>query len=621
MPFASVSVPSIQLGLLKPIACSHGFPVETFHLNLDFARQVGCLLYERLAEDFPLAVGDWLFSLAAFRKSAPDAADRFVERFAERLRSVLSVAGVPLEHLLELRHETVPRYLDQMLESVPWDRFRVVGFTSTFQQTAASVALARAIKDRYPDVITLFGGANFEDEMGLELIRSIEGIDYVISGEADLAFPELLVALSEEDDVAAVPSVLCRHSKTMVRRSAFAQLDELPVPDYEEFFTRAESLGLLPPTAHRLVPIPFESARGCWWGAKRHCVFCGLNGTTMAFRAKSPARVEAELAELARRCRSFHFIAVDNILERSYIDSLFPRLVASGATYRIRYEVKADLTRSQLKVLREAGVWMIQPGIESLSSRVLRLMRKGTRAWQNVNLLRWSAFYGIHVIWNLIWGFPGETEEDYRQQAGLMRAVVHLEPPNGHGRIRMDRFSPIFSDREAFPASGVRPAASYGYVYPATVDLRRAAYYFDCELEATLPDAAFDETLKLVDEWRRRRADQPQPSLKVWTAPGFIQIDDHRDPDHPGTYTFSDPLASLYLACSERAVTAKVAGEGLGLHEPPEAIEAVLDEFTARGLMMRDGNLFLALAIPAAGGRPEEESPGIPYASRPSVKL
>jgi radical SAM superfamily enzyme YgiQ (UPF0313 family) len=79
---------------------------------------------------------------------------------------------------------------------------------------------------------------------------------------------------------------------------------------------------VLPRGARHQVWIPFESARGCWWGAKHHCTFCGLNGSAMRFRAKSPQRVLSELADLARRHHSFRFEAVDNILEPRYLKDL-----------------------------------------------------------------------------------------------------------------------------------------------------------------------------------------------------------------------------------------------------------------------------------------------------------
>src|SRR5207248_1132921 len=128
--------------------------------------------------------------------------------------------------------------------------------------------------------------------------------------------------------------------------------------------------------------------------------------------SKSPERVAEELAELSRRYESFDFFAVDNILDPAYLDGLFAGLAKEGAGYRFFYELKANLTREQLRTLRDGGVREIQPGIESLSTPVLKHMRKGITAIQNVNTLRWARYYGIQVNWAILWGFPGETEED-----------------------------------------------------------------------------------------------------------------------------------------------------------------------------------------------------------------
>src|SRR5438093_1261600 len=122
----------------------------------------------------------------------------------------------------------------------------------------------------------------------------------------------------------------------------------------------------------------------------------------MAFRVNSPGRVLEELAELSQRYRTFRFEAVDNILSMSYLQQFLPRLMALGINYVLFYETKANLRRDQIELLSKAGVQSIQPGIESLNSHVLGLMRKGVTAVQNVNLLRWAAYYKIRLIWNLI---------------------------------------------------------------------------------------------------------------------------------------------------------------------------------------------------------------------------
>jgi hypothetical protein len=99
---------------------------------------------------------------------------------------------------------------------------------------------------------------------------------------------------------------------------------------------------------------------------------------------------------------------------------------------------------------------------------------------------------------------------------------------------------------------------------------------------------------------RSSEGDAP-PELLLRQSPGFIQIDDTRDPRSPGSYVFRGALAALYLACFDRPRKAIDAGALAGVPHPPDAVEAALDEFVARGLMVRDGNLFLALALPAAG--------------------
>jgi hypothetical protein len=202
MPFVSSWRPSIQLGLLKALASAHGFPATTFHLNLDFAKQIGTECYDALCEHRGPLLGEWLFARAAFGDEA-DPKDHFLDTFAAGIAPILAEAKMTSEQLRRLRCAEVPRYLDGLLDAIPWDRFRVVAFTSTFQQNAPAFALAAAIKERFPMVQTLFGGANFEGEMGLELVRTVPCIDYAVIGEGDQSFPELLIALARGCDPAA----------------------------------------------------------------------------------------------------------------------------------------------------------------------------------------------------------------------------------------------------------------------------------------------------------------------------------------------------------------------------------------------------------------------------------
>jgi ribosomal peptide maturation radical SAM protein 1 len=365
MPFQDPFRPSIQLGLLKPIAESHGFPTDTFHLNLDLAAAVGESLYDVLfagGSEQARGLGDWLFSVAAFGEEAPDRDGRFLRDCGERMGLSEQQAAA----LAAFRREGVGTYLDQMLNVVDWGSYRVVGFTTTFAQTVPSLALTRRLKERFPELIVVFGGSNLDGPMGVELVRSMEWIDYGITGEGDVAFTGLLVALSEGRDPSGLPGVLCRRGGAVAEPppgAPFDRLDELPVPDYREYFDRASRLGIVGRHGRHQVWLPIEGSRGCWWGAKAHCTFCGLNGLTMTHRSKSPERVRSELAELASQTGSLRFCFVDNIVDTAYFDLLFPVLDENCVDYQLFYAVKANMTREQLRKLRDGGVRRIQPGV------------------------------------------------------------------------------------------------------------------------------------------------------------------------------------------------------------------------------------------------------------------
>ncbi|AVT33661.1 RiPP maturation radical SAM protein 1 [Plantactinospora sp. BC1] len=605
MPFMAADRPSIQIGLLAAILREHGFPATTRHAALDFAARLGPARYDALAQHRERLIGEWLFSVEAFGAAAPDPQGRFLDDFSEDLAH-LGAGGETREWLLRTRDRDVPAVLDALADEEAWAAARVVGFSSTFQQNAASIALARRLKARHPGLIIVFGGANLDAEMGAALMRTADVIDFGVAGEADTALPRLLDALRSGQDGADIPGVIRRTGGQVVAAPSAAQLEHLdasPPPDYDEYFARARQLRLLPGGGHWNVWLPFESARGCWWGAKHHCTFCGLNATSMRFRTKSVPRLLAELTGQARRYGSLRFEAVDNILGTTHLTHLMPRLQETRADYEIFYEVRAHLTRAQLRLLAGAGVRHLQPGIESLSSAVLRLMDKGTTAAQNVNLLRWARYYGLTVSWNILWGFPGETARQYADQARLIPHLTHLTPPAGASRIWMERFSPLFSQPERFPTVWRAPERSYAYVYPPGTDLDELAYFFEYELADTLPDEAYQPLREAVADWSAAWQRPEPPALTYWSSPGYLRIYDARHPRREGTYEFRGLLAEIYLGCAERPTSAAALRSRLSTPVPVPTVEEAIGEFCARGLMFRDGSLALSLALPAVGGR------------------
>jgi hypothetical protein len=160
----------------------------------------------------------------------------------------------------------------------------------------------------------------------------------------------------------------------------------------------------------------------------------------------------------------------------------------------------------------------IQPGIEGLASELLRLIDKGVLARQNLALLRYARAVGVHVFWNLLWGFPGDEVRSYEQTLELLPLLHHLQPPMGNYRLRIDRFSPYHARPVAYGVTNMRPAPAYALVFPRHADLAKLAYHFVADYES-----AADRRLDLIEgisagitTWQRRWQQSEQaPMLHV----------------------------------------------------------------------------------------------------------
>jgi ribosomal peptide maturation radical SAM protein 1 len=597
MPFATTRYPSIQLGLLQALAARCGIPATTYYLNLHFAQRIGWEFYEFLSYGHSYHVGEWIFAETAFEDCAPSA-EPGLRAFLHELGWSESMASF----LLRLRQRDASLFIDWCLQ-MPWDDYDVIGFSSIFAQNCAALALARVVKRRYPRLRIVFGGANFEDEMGLEYLRRLPWIDYVVVGEGDESFPALLDSLASGEELPNIPGVARRENGVVSlcgRAAPVRDLDSLPEPDYSDFFATAAELNLPETVLGYEIKLPFESARGCWWGAKYHCTFCGLNGLGMAYRSKSPARVLAEIDELARRHRRYNFEAMDNIMDQRYVREVFAPLAEQGKGYQFFYEVKANLTQEQLRTMSRGGVRALSPGIESVNSHLLKLMRKGTTGIQNVRLLKWAHHYGMKLGWNLLFGFPGERAEDYENQLATLKLIPHLPPPTAGGRIWLERFSPYFLDAQAWGLHNVRPDPAYASIYPSDLDHNRIAYVFQYDASDTLPPEMYEPTRKYAAWWQDIWRSQQRPQLRYFRGEG-LTILDARQPDAPRDYVFDELAALTFEFCGPTHHTAAQILNHLreiGGTVDLGALQWQLETFRNLGLMLEEEGSYLSLALP-----------------------
>jgi len=618
VPFQDITRPAIGVSLLQAQAVQEGFSSRILYLNIDLAEQIGSAAYTRIAEGHPASlVGEWFFADTAFGDTIPpeqEYVSTLLPEFAEDEEFIPQLLDAR-----KIRYEFVEACARKITELRP----RVVGFTTTFHQTCACLALARRLKESANPPTIIFGGANCEGEMGLQLLRSFRWIDYVCTGQGDAVFADFLHSLLKEGRQPDIPGILRQGTGAVLSvPAAIGDMDDLPYPDYSDYFERLDRFsarhdqngqGL---RQHIDPTVPVETSRGCWWGAKHHCTFCGLNGGTMAFRSKSPQRAFDEMEFLSRTYGVKRLDCVDNILDMKYVQTLFPKLIAAGLELELFYEVKANLRYDQLVTMRAAGVRAIQPGIESFSNEILRLMRKGCTGLQNIQILRWCEELDIKPAWNILGGFPSEAPSEYDRLAEMVPLLVHLTPPLCYTPVRLDRFSPFFTGPEKFGFSRVRPERAYYYVYPlGTKELQNLAYYFCFDYsEGRIPASYMSAAKREVDVWKEWREGEifflteegvlrcaigrpdDRPRLDAWQTGDAVVISDTRPCAVQPSHRLTGVAARVFLLCDSAENFASLKRQ-LGGESDPEAIQSAISELIAAKLLIEMAGQYLSLAV------------------------
>ena len=598
VPFADVKRPSIGVSTILAGAKRAGFSARIEYVNLQLAVWMGRELYEWILElgDQLLLdttrpsislIGDWFFAGVLFPGQLPSDEEYFARFVAPDPRG-----RERIEALAEARERYAARFVEHAAREILKHHPRVVGFTSTFHQTCCCLAVAKALKQAADPPAVIFGGANCEGEMGLQLIRSFPWIDYVCTGEGDDVALEFLERYIRHNDPEPPHGILRQGFADALRvPKPVSRMDDLPVPDFHDYFEGLGASGL-----NGVEPIlTMQTARGCWWGEKHHCTFCGLNGEGMAYRSKSPERAVSELLELSETYGLQRVDSVDNILDTRYIGTLFPELIRRDAGLDLFYEIKANLRYDQLQTMRAGGVRAVQPGIESFSNRVLQIMRKGCTGLQNIQLLRWCDELDISPAWNLLYGFPEEPAAEYERMAELVPLLTHLPPPGFCARFRMDRFSPLYSQAAELGLENVRAMEAYSYVYPLPESvLRNLAYFFEFDYrDGRRPIDYARSLVQRVEEWTALAATKP-PRLDAYESENMLVIVDTRPCATRRQHIFTGLAARVYHECDSAVKAPSLARRMLA----PEAdVRHAIDRFLGEQLMVEMDGQVCSLAV------------------------
>jgi ribosomal peptide maturation radical SAM protein 1 len=428
-------------------------------------------------------------------------------------------------------------------------------------------------------------------------MRGCPEVDYLHCGDGEISFPEMVHRLDRGESMQGLRGVMWRNGGKIEyagRAPNFQAMNETPIPQFDEYFYAREEGGYEDWDEACEPMLPIESARGCWWGEKHHCTFCGLNRSGMEFRAKDPERVIEQIEHLSRKHGIYSFNAIDNIMAPEYTEKLFRRLAESNTDVELHYEIRPNFSRTQLGRMRKGGLTSVQPGVESLSTNILKSMRKMTTGMRNVELIKWCTYHDISCMYNILMRFPGETVEDYRMQAELAPKIVHLQPPWGIVKARADRGSPMYTDPASQSIRRLKPAVCYNYLFPKKFNLERVSYYFDHEMDNVVDEEHYDDLLEAVAKWQASWTERGHPYLRYRKALTSITIEDGRRRKQR-KYQYADGPALLYEYCADARTPRDIAA-AMGT-EP--WVQQALDDFIAKDLILFLDGRYLSLALPA----------------------
>ncbi len=352
--------------------------------------------------------------------------------------------------------------LRQMAAEAVETEAAVIGVNVVSHKETATAIFVKEVHRLNPSLRIFIGGPHAGHVELRRHIRSVcgENVEGFIVGEGELATQELLRRINAGESLDGMPGYSHFDPETgeekFVPGEIVEKLDDLPIPDFDDFDLRAyESPALM-----------VEWSRGC----VGRCTFCNINDFWIKYRNKSPKRVFEELDYLVKRHGLTTFNVVDPMVNGNpeNLEKICDLIIESGldikwaAGISPNCKVKAPL----FEKMKRAGCYRLEFGVESGCDAVLKKMGKKYPAGRAAEMARAAHDAGIMVVLYLIVGFPGETEEDFRETLafikenadciGLVRSVNGLvlihgaaldKKPESFGIEKLDRTMPDWTTK------------------------------------------------------------------------------------------------------------------------------------------------------------------------------
>jgi ribosomal peptide maturation radical SAM protein 1 len=604
-PWPLFNRPSVQLGALKAFL-RQGLPslkVDAHHVYLSIAAALGYDLYKAISEK------TWL-------SEAPFAALLYPEKRHDLARFWQRQSSTdPLLHQSDFEDvlNRLGTISDRILSETKWQEYGLIGYSICFGQLTSSLYFVHQIKQRAPSVPIVVGGSACSGELGRSLLDAFSEIDFVIDGEGELPLLHLvkwLMASGGSGYPQPVPGLLGHKMERESGEKEFSQvhdLDQLPFPDYHDYFSHLKSLN----PDHLFMPkLPMEISRGCWWvkriqgGPHRGCAFCNLNLQWQGYRSKSQERVISELDTLTQEYELLSVSFTDNLLPAGNLEELFRKVAQLGKDLRLFGEIRATTSWEELAAMAAAGVREVQVGIEGLSTRLLKKLNKGTTAMNNLEMMKNCEVPGSpKLTGNLILNFPGSDRADVQETLATLEFAFPFRPVKGIP-FWLGYSSPVWRDPEAYGIKGLRNHPYYSYLFPPEIlgklSLIIQAYHGGLRHQRRL----WLPVKQKIEEWktsytRLHQTPASEPILSYQDGGNFLIIRERRSGDNDMTHKLKGSSRGIYLFCERSRTLTQILENFPGLGE--EKVRPFLKMMVQKRLFFEEGERYLSLAVPIRG--------------------
>ena len=609
MPFSNVTQPCLSLSLFKGELTKKSMPAYVEYASLYFLKEIGIFNYTLAAENWqsfiPL-VGEFVFLRAtgwSAKKGSQEYFDLLFQNVTDHLP--VEIAKRFIAHLPRFEQqaqEFVRRTGDRILARNP----KVIACASTYLQINSTIAMLKYLKEKNPALVTIVGGANCSHSAGVALVNDIPWIDYTFSGEADeciAEFCQLAIRYGNRIPIELLPygvlgKGVYQPTDSNIPCRITEKLDEMAIPDFDDYFTVIDQLEL----GSLIQPgLNVEFSRGCWWGEKHPCTFCGLNGQINKYRIKSTERILEELDTLAEGYQMKKFALADNILSRNHIKELIPKLIEKKVGYVFFAEIKSNISKIEMQQLYDAGFLWLQPGLESLQDGILQTMNKGNRAIKHIEFLKNAKETGITLAWNLIGGFPLEEEKWYEEMAETIELITHLPAPSGFKHIVFQKYNVYVKNPQQYGLK-LKPTNVYDWVFP---DLPNFIENVASQYEPFIPEESYTDITKKgksyqsvqgrVEKWIGSNKFNPD-RLDYWDNADTLEIMDLRFCGVKMLHVLKGVQRAVYKACEQVVSVSELQGKLAEIFSHGEVLRAVTELVTNK-LLIQIGEDVLALAV------------------------